>query len=277
MQIGSILDEDLTSDAIKSCDAVFHLASAVGVRLIMEQPVRTIETIFQGTDLVLRCASRYRRPTLITSTSEVYGKSNDIPFREDGDRLEGPTDVHRWAYACAKSLDEFLALAHWKQSRFPVVIARLFNTVGPRQTGHYGMVIPSFVQRAVANEPLIVHGDGGQSRCFAHVGDIVDALIELLQAPHAYGQVVNLGSTEEITILELAERVKQATGSASEICFAGYTETFGDGFEDMRRRVPCIEKAKALIGWQPRRSLGQILLDVIADVRSDDRSRMGVQ
>ena len=276
IQIGSILDEDLTSNAVQNCDAVFHLASAVGVRLIMEQPVRTIETIFQGTDLVLRCASRYRRPTLITSTSEVYGKSNDIPFREDGDRLEGPTHVHRWAYACAKSLDEFLALAHWKESRFPVVIARLFNTVGPRQTGHYGMVIPTFVQRALANEDIVVHGDGSQSRCFAHVADVVEGLVGLQQAPQAYGQVVNLGSTDEITILELAQRVKQATGSGSEICFADYTEAFGDGFEDMQRRVPSIQKAKELIGWQPSRSLDQILLDVIADSRRDRSHGMRV-
>ncbi len=266
--VGSILDDGLTAEAVRNCDAVFHLASAVGVRLIMEQPVETIETIFQGTDTVLRYASRYRKPVLLTSTSEVYGKSTDVPFREDGDRLEGPTDNHRWAYACAKALDEFLALAHWKHSRLPVVVARLFNTVGPRQTGRYGMVVPNFVERALANEPIHVHGDGSQTRCFAHVLDVVEALSELMQCRAAYGQVVNVGSQEEVTILELARRVKQLTGSASEIRFIPYKEAYGEGFEDMQRRVPCLEKIGRLIGWAPRRDLQQILTDFVDWVRS---------
>ena len=264
MLVGSVLEDEIVSEAVKTCDAIFHLASPVGVRLIMDEPVATIETIFQGTDVVLRYAVRYRRPVLITSTSEVYGKSPDVPFREDGDRLEGPTQMHRWAYACAKALDEFLALAHYKQSRLPVVIARLFNTVGPRQSGQYGMVIPNFVQRALANEPIIVHGDGQQSRCFAHVSDIVDGLVGLLQTAEAYGEVVNLGTDQEITIEELAKRIKQFTGSESEIRFASYDDVYGDGFEDMRRRVPSIEKALRLIGWTPRKTLDDILSDILA-------------
>jgi UDP-glucose 4-epimerase len=267
MLIGSVLDSSLVEDLVRQCDAVFHLASAVGVRLIMERPVQTIETIFQGTDVVLRFASRYRKPTLITSTSEVYGKSTDIPFHEDGDRLEGPTNMHRWAYACAKSLDEFLALAHWKQSRLPVVVTRLFNTVGPRQTGQYGMVVPNFVQKALADEPIVVHGDGKQSRCFAHVLDVVEGLIGLLPQRAAHGEVVNLGSNEEVSILELAERVRRATDSKSEIRHVPYADVYGDGFEDMRRRVPSIEKAKRILGWSPRKSLDDVLRDVISYYR----------
>jgi UDP-glucose 4-epimerase len=268
VQIGSILDESLTAPAIQNCDAVFHLASAVGVKLIMEQPVRTIETIFQGTDIVLKYANRYRRPTLITSTSEVYGKSADIPFREDGDRLEGPTNVHRWAYACAKSLDEFLALAHWKESRFPVVVTRLFNTVGPRQTGQYGMVIPNFVNRALAGEPIVIHGDGKQCRCFGHVNDVVEGLVGLASASECYGEVVNLGTKEEVSILELANRIKEATNSKSKIEFVDYHAIYGDGFEEMQRRVPSIAKAKRLIGWSPNLSLDRIIADVVEDSKS---------
>ncbi len=267
MLVGNVIETQLTQEAVRDSDAIFHLASAVGVRLIMEKPVQTIETIFQGTDTVLRQASRYRKPVLLTSTSEVYGKSQSIPFREDGDRLEGPTQMHRWAYACAKALDEFLALAHWKETRLPVVIARLFNTVGPRQTGQYGMVIPNFVSRALAGEPLVVHGDGAQTRCFAHVDDIVQGLILLLETPAARGEVVNLGASEEISILELAQRTKALANSNSEIRLAPYEEVFGDGFEDMRRRVPCIEKAGKLLGWAPRRDLDAILSDVIAETR----------
>jgi UDP-glucose 4-epimerase len=267
--IGSALEQDLVADTIRSCDGVFHLASAVGVRLIMERPVETIETIFQGTDVVLRYASRYRKRVLLTSTSEVYGKSTDVPFREDGDRLEGPTDKHRWAYAAAKALDEFLALAHWKQSRLPVIVTRLFNTVGPRQTGQYGMVIPSFVRRALCDEPLLVHGDGTQTRCFAHVLDVVDALARLMHHPAAQGQVINVGSEQEISIQDLARKVVEQTGSRSEVRLVPYQAVYGDGFEDMHRRVPSLEKIRHLIRWAPQRNLDVILADVIDSIRKE--------
>lgn len=265
--VGSVLDAALVAEAARPCDGIFHLASAVGVKLIMDRPVETIETIFQGTDMVLRVASRYRKPVLLTSTSEVYGKSTEVPFREDGDRLEGPTSKHRWAYACAKALDEFLALAHWKETRLPVIITRLFNTVGPRQTGQYGMVIPTFVRKALANEPIHVHGDGTQRRCFAHVHDVVEALAALMRCPKAHGNVVNVGAQEEISILQLAEEVKALTESRSEIRKIPYSEVYGEGFEDMVRRIPALDKVKAFIGWQPRRGLKQILQDVIAEMR----------
>jgi UDP-glucose 4-epimerase len=266
---GSVLDPDVVADAIHECDGVFHLASAVGVKLIMERPVETIETIFQGTDTVLRFAARYRKRVLITSTSEVYGKSEAVPFREDGDRLEGPTTKHRWAYACAKALDEFLVLAHWKQSRLPVIVTRLFNTVGPRQTGQYGMVIPTFIQRALANEPIEVHGDGLQRRCFGHVLDVVEALSALMHCSLAFGEVVNVGSQEEITILDLATRIIIATGSQSELRLIPYSQAYGEGFEDMQRRVPALEKVWDLIRWRPRRQLEEILNDMIRHQRGD--------
>ena len=260
--IGSVTDEGLVHEAVCSCDRVFHLASAVGVRLIMEKPVETIDTIVSGTQVVLKYANRYRKPFLLTSTSEVYGKSTAVPFDEDGDRLSGPTTKHRWAYACAKALDEFLALAYWKATRLPVTVVRLFNTVGPRQTGQYGMVIPNFVQRALAGQPLEVYGDGQQSRCFCHVADIVRGLISSMGCEAARGQVINLGATEEITILQLAERIIADTGSRSEIRLVPYVEVFGDGFEDMVRRVPSIAKAQRLLGWQPQLALGDIIADV---------------
>ena len=263
MLIGRVLDSGLVLVAVRDCDAVFHLASAVGVRLIMEQPTQTIQTIFQGTDTVLNHARRYRKPVLITSTSEVYGKSADVPFREDGDRLEGPTNKHRWAYACAKALDEFLALAHWKETRLPVVVARLFNTVGPRQSGQYGMVVPLFVRAAMAGEPVTVHGDGSQTRCFGHVADIVDGIARLLKSPRAYGEVVNLGSTEEVSVRDLAARVVAMTGGRSTIRYVTHESVYGKDFEDMQRRVPSIAKARSLVGWQPQRNLNDILRDVI--------------
>lgn len=260
--IGSVTDEALVHEAIKDCDAVFHFASAVGVRLIMDQPVESIDTIVTGTQIVLRLANRYRKPVLITSTSEVYGKSQSVPFDEDGDRLEGPTTKHRWAYACAKALDEFLAMAYWKTSSLPVIVVRLFNTVGPRQTGQYGMVIPNFVQQALAGLPIHVHGDGQQTRCFCHVADIVAGLETLIACKAAYGQVINMGSTEEITIQALAERIIQRTGSRSLVEFVPYQQIYGEGFEDMLRRVPKIAKVQRLIGWKPQRSLDNIIDDV---------------
>lgn len=262
--IGSVTDETLVHEAIKDCDAVYHFASAVGVRLIMDQPVESIDTIVTGTQIVLKLANRYRKPVLITSTSEVYGKSQTVPFDEDGDRLEGPTTKHRWAYACAKALDEFMAMAYWKTSSLPVIVVRLFNTVGPRQTGQYGMVIPNFVQQALAGQSLKVHGDGKQTRCFCHVADIVAGLEELMSCKAAQGQVINMGSTDEITISALAAKIIERTGSSSKVEIIPYDQVYGEGFEDMLRRVPKIAKIEQLISWKPQRSLDSIVDDVAA-------------
>lgn len=263
--IDTVLNADLMEELIRESDRVFHMASAVGVRLIMEQPVKTIETIFHGTDVILKFCSRFRKRVLIPSTSEVYGKGASVPFREDDDLLTGATDKHRWAYACAKTLDEFLALAHWKETRLPVVVVRLFNTVGPRQTGQYGMVVPRFVKAAVDGLPLEVHGDGGQSRCFGHVSDVVSGLKVLLETPACFGQVINLGNDEEVSITQLAERAIALTGSRSEIHYVPYSVAYGEGFEDMRRRVPSLEKAARLIGYKPTRTLDDIINDVARD------------
>ena len=267
--IDTVLNEKLMEELIRETDRVFHMASAVGVKLIMEHPVKTIETIFRGTDVVLGFCSRYRKRVLVPSTSEVYGKGASVPFREDDDLLTGSTDKHRWAYACAKTLDEFLALAHWKETRLQVVVVRLFNTVGPRQTGQYGMVVPNFVKSAIKNEPLTVHGDGTQSRCFGHVSDVVEGLTKAMESPECFGQVVNLGNDEEVTIRGLAEKAIEMTGSASEIRYIPYTEAYGEGFEDMQRRVPSLEKAQRLIGYQPTRKLEDIINDVADQFREE--------
>ncbi|MER3430890.1 MAG: nucleoside-diphosphate sugar epimerase [Blastocatellia bacterium] len=267
--IDTILNQRLMEELIRDTDRVFHMASAVGVRLIMENPVRTIETIFHGTDVVLKFCSRYRKRVLIPSTSEVYGKGASVPFRESDDLLTGATDKHRWAYACAKTLDEFLALAHWKETRLPVVVVRLFNTVGPRQTGQYGMVVPRFVGAALDNQPITVYGDGSQSRCFGHVADVVEGLSMMLETPACFGQVINLGNDEEVTILNLAKKTIEMTRSKSEIRFIPYSEAFGNGFEDMQRRVPGLEKARQLIGYKPTRTLMDIINDVAADLRKE--------
>ena len=267
--IDTVLNEKLMEELIRETDRVFHMASAVGVRLIMEHPVKTIETIFRGTDVVLGFCSRYRKRVLIPSTSEVYGKGASIPFREEDDLLTGSTDKHRWAYACAKTLDEFLALAHWKETRLPVVVVRLFNTVGPRQTGQYGMVVPNFVKSAIRNEPLIVHGDGSQSRCFGHVLDIVEGLTKAIETPECFGQVINFGNDEEVSIKGLAEKAIQMTGSTSEIRYIPYTEAYGEGFEDMQRRVPSLDKARRLVGFEPTRTLDKIINDVAAQFQEE--------
>ena len=267
--IDTVLHEKLMEELIRDADRVFHLASAVGVKLIMEHPVKTIETIFGGTDVVLRHCARYRKRVLIPSTSEVYGKGTSVPFREEDDVLTGATSKHRWAYACAKSLDEFLALAHWKESRLPVAVVRLFNTVGPRQTGQYGMVVPRFVQSAIKNEAIPVHGDGTQSRCFGHVLDVIEGLVKTLETPACYGQVVNLGNDEEVSIKRLAETAIEMTGSSSEIKYVPYDEAYGEGFEDMQRRVPSLEKAWRLIGFKPTRTLTDIINDVADEVREE--------
>lgn len=267
--IDTVLNTDLMERLVRDTDRVFHMASAVGVKLIMERPVQTIETIFRGTDVVLALCSRYRKRVLIPSTSEVYGKGASIPFKEDDDLLTGATDKHRWAYACAKTLDEFLALAHWKETRLPAVVVRLFNTVGPRQTGQYGMVVPRFVRAALRNEPIEVYGDGTQSRCFGHVSDVVAGLVKLLETPECFGQVINLGNDEESTIRELADKAIQLTGSKSEIKYVPYAEAYGEGFEDMRRRVPSLEKARRMIGYQPTRNLVDVINDVAGDLRNE--------
>ncbi len=265
--IDTVLNARLMEELIRDTDRVFHMASAVGVRLIMEQPVKTIETIFRGTDIVLEFCSRYRKQVLIPSTSEVYGKSTQVPFNEDNDILKGSTSKHRWAYACAKELDEFLALAHWKETRLPVVVIRLFNTVGPRQTGQYGMVVPNFIKAALQNQPLTIHGDGTQSRCFGHVSDIVGGLVKAIETPACFGQVMNLGNPEEVSIKELAERIIAATGSSSKLEYLSYDEAYGAGFEDMQRRVPGLEKAQRLIGFQPTKTLNDIISDVAGEFR----------
>ena len=265
--IDTVLNQPLMEELTRETDRVYHMASAVGVRLIMEQPVKTIETIFHGTDVILKFCSRYRKRVLIPSTSEVYGKGASIPFSEDDDLLTGATDKHRWAYACAKTLDEFLALAHWKETRLPVVVVRLFNTVGPRQTGQYGMVVPRFVHAAIKNEPIPVFGDGTQQRCFGHVFDVVEGLVKVLETPECFGQVINLGNDDEVSILGLADKAITATGSSSQIKFIPYEEAYGDGFEDMRRRVPNLAKAKSLVGYQPTKTLDDIINDVAAEFR----------
>ncbi len=263
LRVASVTDPSVVERCVIDSDATFHLASAVGVKLVVDQPVGTIETIVNGTDTVLRACARYRRPFLITSTSEVYGKSNQVPFREEADVVLGPTTTRRWAYAGAKMLDEFLTLAHWHEARLPVVVARLFNTVGPRQTGRYGMVIPRFVAQGLAGEAITVYGDGQQSRCFAHVLDVVDAIIQLIHHPQARGEVFNIGNDQEVTIMQLAERVCALTGDRSTIRTIPYEEAYTSGFEDMQRRIPSLEKIEQLIGYRPSRNLDQILADVL--------------
>lgn len=270
--IGTILNEELMERLIRNADRVFHMASAVGVKLIMEQPVKTIETIFHGTDIVLKYCSRYRKRVLIPSTSEVYGKSTQVPFSEDNDILKGSTSKHRWAYACAKELDEFMALAHWKETQLPVVVIRLFNTVGPRQTGQYGMVVPNFIKAALENKPIPIHGDGNQARCFGHVADIVEGLVKAIENPECFGQVMNLGNPEEVTIKELAERIIEKTGSSSTLELIPYEVAYGAGFEDMQRRVPDIAKANRLIGFQPTKTLDNIISDVVSEFRETLKS-----
>src|SRR4051812_21337018 len=250
-------------DLVDEADVVFHLAAAVGVDLIVESPVRTIETNVHCTEVVLEQANKKKKPVLIASTSEVYGKSPHLPFREDGDLLLGPTHRGRWAYACSKAIDEYLALAYWKERKLPTVIARMFNTVGPRQTGRYGMVIPNFVRQALAGEAIRVFGDGSQRRCFCHVKDVVGALVGLMAREEAYGEVFNVGGTDEISMMDLARRVREAAGSGSEITTIPYNEAYEEGFEDMRRRLPDISKVSDLLGWSPGRDMERILEDVI--------------
>jgi len=265
--IDTVMNEPLTAELIDGADVVFHLAAAVGVKLIVEAPVRTIETNVHGTEVVLKHASKKRKLVVIFSTSEVYGKSVAIPFSEDEDLVMGPTSKHRWAYACSKAIDEFLALAYWREHQLPVIVARLFNTVGPRQTGQYGMVIPNFVRQALTGAPITVHGDGQQRRAFCYVGDVVTGLIKLASEPRAVGQVFNVGNTEEISILDLAHRVKSLADSSSDIVLVPYDKAYGAGFEDMPRRVPDLSRIHDLVGYAPTTDLDEILSMVITDMR----------
>ena len=265
--IDSVENEPLLAELIDRSDVVFHFAAAVGVKLIVEQPVHTIETNVHGTEVVLKHANKKKKLVVIASTSEVYGKSNDVPFREDSDLVLGPTPKHRWAYACSKAIDEFLALAYWKERTLPVIIVRFFNTVGPRQTGRYGMVIPNFVRQALAGEPITVFGDGKQSRAFTHVSDVVGALLKLVVEPKAIGQVINIGTIQEITIERLAERIKVLSGSQSIIKYIPYDEAYESGFEDMPRRLPDLSRVEGLIGYTPVHTLDDILAQVIEDFR----------
>ena len=266
--IDSVTNESLLAELIDRSDVVFHLAAAVGVKLIVEQPVHTIETNVHGTEVVLKHANKKKKLVFIASTSEVYGKSADVPFREAADLVLGPSVKHRWAYACSKLIDEFLALAYWKEKKLPVIVVRLFNTVGPRQTGQYGMVIPNFVRQALAGEPITVFGDGTQSRAFTHVTDVVRALIALMQEPKAIGQVINIGNVEEVTMHALAERVRTLAGSSSTIRLIPYDEAYESGFEDMPRRLPDLSKIRTMIGYEPRFSLDDILVHVIEYFRA---------
>lgn len=261
--IDTILNRSLLAELIDDCEVIFHLAAAVGVKLIVESPVRTIETNIKGTETVLEFANKKKKKVILTSTSEVYGKANKTPFAEDDDLVMGPTMKGRWSYACSKAIDEFLAIAYWKEKRLPIVIARLFNTVGPRQIGRYGMVLPTFVRQALLRHPITVYGDGSQSRCFTHVEDVVGALIQLAQHPDAIGQVFNIGNNEPITIDELAQLVKRMTNSSSEIRHIPYEEAYEEGFEDMPRRVPDLRKIHQLVGYRPTKSLQAIVQDVI--------------
>ena len=261
----SIRDTDALLRAMESVDFVYHLAAAVGVELVVKSPVYTIEDNVRGTEDVLAAAARTGSGVLLTSTSEVYGKSERECFREDDDLLIGPPTFGRWSYACSKLLDEFLALAYYREKKLPVTVVRLFNTVGQRQTGRYGMVVPRFVQAAVRGEPITIYGDGRQSRCFCHVSDVVRALVELPRQPQAAGQIFNIGSTEEVSIRELAERVKKLSASQSELRCLPYEEAYAKGFEDMRRRVPSIAKIRQLIDWEPTKNLDEILRLVIAE------------
>lgn len=262
--LDTVMNRQLMAELVDRADFIYHLAAAVGVKLIVESPVRTIETNVRGTEVVLEIANKKKRPVFIASTSEVYGKSPKVPFSEDDDLVLGATTRGRWAYACSKALDEFLAIAYFHEKKLPIVVGRLFNTVGPRQTGRYGMVLPTFVKQALAGQPITVYGDGSQTRCFGYVGDVVWGLTRLLSDERAYGQVFNIGSEEEISILDLAKLVKSKLESDSEIVFIPYDQAYDPGFEDMPRRVPDIHKIRAFLGFEPRTRLTDIV-DRVAD------------
>jgi len=268
--LDTVMNAPVLGELVDSAERIFHFAAAVGVKLIVESPVRTIETNVGGTERVLAAACKKKKKVLIASTSEVYGKGSEVPFREDGDLVLGPTTRGRWSYACSKAIDEFLAIAYWRERRCPTLIARFFNTVGPRQTGEYGMVVPRFVAQAMRNEPLTVHGDGRQTRCFTHVSDAVRAAIGLMDSAKTVGDVFNVGSEEEITILDLALKIRGMTGSASEIALVPYAEAYGENFEDMARRVPSLAKIRAVLEYEPQMRLDETLRSVIAYHQSEE-------
>jgi UDP-glucose 4-epimerase len=261
--LDTVTNERLMAELIDDADVIYHLAAAVGVKLIVESPTQTIETNIRGTEVVLQLAAKKKKRVLLTSTSEVYGKRNQVPFREDDDLLLGPPDKGRWSYACSKLIDEFLAIAYWNEKRVPTVIVRLFNVVGPRQTGDYGMVIPSFIKQALKGADLTVYGDGSQTRCFTHVNDVVGALIAVAQHPNANGEVFNVGSAQEVSMLELATRIKHLTASESRVVLVPYDIAYKKGFEDMMRRVPDLTKINRTIGYKPSMNLDEILLSTI--------------
>jgi UDP-glucose 4-epimerase len=265
-RIGTVMDEPLVAEMVDRCDFTIHLAAAVGVKLIVERPVYTIENNVHGTEVVLNAVARKQKPVLIASTSEVYGKSAKVPFREEDDLVLGPTSHSRWAYACSKALDEWLGLAYAREKGVPVVVVRFFNTVGPRQTGRYGMVLPNFAAQALEGKPITVYGTGEQSRCFGHVKDAVEAVARLIRTPSAYGQVFNIGGNEEVTINQLAEQVRAAAGSNSPIVHVPYEQAYAEGFEDMLRRVPDVTKLERTIGFKPGTSLEKIIADVVSDL-----------
>ena len=268
--LDGIENKALLAELVDEADIIVHFAAAVGVKLIVESPVRTIETNVNGTQLLLEAASKKKKLLLLASTSEVYGKNTQVPFREDSDLVLGPTTKGRWSYAASKALDEFLAIAYWKEKKQPVIVMRFFNTVGPRQTGRYGMVLPNFVQRALKNDPIEVYGDGRQSRCFCDVHDTVEALMRLIPLERAIGEVINIGNTEEVTIENLAKLVKQRTDSSSPIHYVPYDQAYEPGFEDMMRRVPCIDKLHSLTGFRPQTSLADIIDRVSAHYRQQE-------
>jgi UDP-glucose 4-epimerase len=266
--IDTVFNDPMVAELVDRADVIFHFAAAVGVKLIVQEPVHTIETNVHGTEVVLRHAAKKKKLVFIASTSEVYGKSSSVPFREDADLVMGATTRHRWAYACSKALDEFLGLAYWKEKRLPVIVVRFFNTVGPRQTGQYGMVVPTFVRQALSESPITVFGDGTQSRSFTYVGDVVGALLDLMVEPRAVGQVFNIGNIEEVTIGQLAVRIKEKAGSRSPIVTIPYDQAYEAGFEDMPRRVPDLSKIHALTGYEPKVGLEEIIDRVMADFRA---------
>lgn len=269
--IDSIMNTPVLAELVDRCDIIFHLAAAVGVRLIVESPIRTIETNIKGTEIVLKLANKKKKKVIIASTSEVYGKASRVPFREDDDLVLGPTVKGRWSYACSKAVDEFLALAYWKEKKLPLVIVRLFNTVGPRQTGRYGMVLPTFVTQALSDRPITVFGDGTQSRSFTYISDVVWAVIKLAECGEAVGEVFNLGNGAEVTIEELARKVKEMTGSSSEIVRIPYEQAYEEGFEDMLRRVPDISKLKRYIGYEPQVQLDEMIEKVVEYYRNREQ------
>ncbi len=262
--IDTVQNVPLVAELADACDVIIHLAAAVGVKLIVESPVRTIETNVRGTEVLLSVANKKKKRILIASTSEVYGLSTDVPFREDGNLVMGATTKGRWSYACSKAIDEFLALAYWREKKLPATVVRLFNTVGPRQTGQYGMVIPTFVKQALSGRPITVYGSGEQTRCFGYVGDVVKALVALMDRQESVGEVYNIGSSEEVSMNTLAERIRTLAGSESEIVHIPYSEAYEEGFEDMPRRVPDTSKIHSLIGFRPETRLDDILRNVIA-------------